>query len=102
MDRSKSYQRALCSAFVAAVLVAFSAIALADDHRGNRRGLRNEIEQGRRDLRDSRQQLEADRQELKEDRREYRQDRRAGASREWRRVCAARPRGGIAVLAVRA
>ena len=82
MGRFKSYQKALCSAFAAAVVVAFSEPVSADDRGWNRRSLRNEIEQDRRDLRDSRQQLEADRQELKQDRREYRQDRRAGASKE--------------------
>ena len=65
-----------------ALLTLPQAAASADSPGSYRRGLKNEIQEYKRDLRDSRQELKEDRNELKQDRQEYRQDLRSGASKQ--------------------
>jgi len=72
----------LMTGLLAAISIALPQAISADQQASQRRGLKNQIQQDRKELRDSRQQLQSDRKELNEDRREYRQDRGAGASRE--------------------
>jgi septal ring factor EnvC (AmiA/AmiB activator) len=76
------YKKLVWTGLLAGALLALPYAASADPRGSYRRGLKNEIQQDRRELRDSRQEFKSDLEELKEDRREYRQDRRSGASNE--------------------
>jgi septal ring factor EnvC (AmiA/AmiB activator) len=76
------YKKLVWTDLLAGALLALPYPAFADPRGSYRRGLKNEIQQDRRELRDSKQEFKSDLEELKEDRREYRQDRRPGASNE--------------------
>ena len=86
MERTRSlikrYNSIAWTGLLAAALCSLPQASAADDRGSNRRALKNEIQQDRRELGESRQELKSDRNELNQDRREYRQDRRAGASKE--------------------
>jgi septal ring factor EnvC (AmiA/AmiB activator) len=76
------YENFVWMGLLAGALLTLPHAASADPRGSYRRGLKNEIQQDRRELRDSRQEFKSDLDELKQDRREFRQDRRSGASNE--------------------
>ena len=76
------YQNIAWTGLLAGALLMLPHVGAADDRRPNRRALKNEIQQERRELRESQRELEQNRDELRDDRREYQRDRRAKASKE--------------------